>query len=104
MSEAYPTTPFLYAIPGLVVEPATAGDVVLVVDFAKEHGIPIAVVGGNRGYQGQGISPGGIVISLARMRDVKIVRDKKDKNSFNVEAGGVFFFFLIFEKPILVNY
>lgn len=58
--------------PALVAQCADVADVILCVDFAREHGLTLAVRGG--GHNGAGLSTcdGGLVIDLSPMRGVRV--------------------------------
>ena len=48
--------------PGLIVECAGADDVILAVNFAREHQLLVAVRGGGHNIAGNGVCDGGIMI------------------------------------------
>jgi FAD/FMN-containing dehydrogenase len=58
--------------PQVIVRPANAQDVALVVSLARETGTELAVRGGGHSNGGMGVSEGGIVIDLRDLRDIDI--------------------------------
>lgn len=58
--------------PHAILQPAGAADVVCGVNFAREHGQPLAVKGGGHGATGQAVSNGGLTIDLSAMRSVRV--------------------------------
>jgi FAD/FMN-containing dehydrogenase len=58
--------------PAVIVRAANAGDVMVGVNFAGEHGLDLAVRGGGHGVPGFGTCDGGVVIDLSGMRDVRV--------------------------------
>jgi hypothetical protein len=76
--------------PALIVRCADVDDVVACVEFARDHGLPIAVRGGAHSVAGHGTCDDGIVIDLSPMRAVKV---DADRQRASVQAGatwGVF--------------
>ena len=69
--------------PALVARCADAYDVVEAVNFAREHGLLVAVRGGGHNVAGYATSDGGIVIDLSPMRDVEVDAERRI-----VRAGG----------------
>jgi FAD/FMN-containing dehydrogenase len=70
--------------PGMIVECAGAGDVVQAVSFAREHGLLVSVRGAGHNIAGNAVSDGGIMISLANMKSVRV--DPTSKRAW-VEPG-----------------
>ena len=53
---------------GLIARCADTADVVHAVNFAREHGLPLAVRGGGHNAAGYASCDGGLVIDLSEMR------------------------------------
>jgi FAD/FMN-containing dehydrogenase len=58
--------------PGMIVECAGPADVKTAVGFAREHGLLISVRGAGHNIAGNAVSDGGIMISLANMKSVRV--------------------------------
>lgn len=58
--------------PAAIVRVATATDVSRVVEFARESGLELAVRSGGHSLAGHGVSDGGIVLDLSRMRALEM--------------------------------
>lgn len=58
--------------PPLIARCVDAADVVAVVSFAAERGLPIAVRGGGHSVAGQALCDDGVVVDLSRMRAVRV--------------------------------
>ena len=58
--------------PAVIIRPADAGDVSRVVTLARETGTELAVRGGGHSGAGHGVSDGGIVLDLTRLRSIDI--------------------------------
>ncbi|MFF3941028.1 FAD-binding oxidoreductase [Streptomyces phaeofaciens] len=58
--------------PAAVVTCVNAGDVMAVVDFARENGLDLAVRGGGHSVPGFGTCDGGVVADLSGMRGVRV--------------------------------
>jgi FAD/FMN-containing dehydrogenase len=58
--------------PGLIVQPSGARDVMLAVDFAREHDLLLSVKGGGHNVAGNAVNDGGLVIDLSGMRAVHV--------------------------------
>ena len=69
--------------PALIVRPATAADAALAVDFAREHGLEIAVRGGAHSGAGYGTTDGGLMLHLGDLTAIELDRDAR-----TVWAGG----------------
>jgi FAD/FMN-containing dehydrogenase len=63
--------------PAVVVQPASARDVAVAIDFARAHGLRISVKGGGHNIAGTSISAGGMTLDMSRMRDVTVDVDAK---------------------------
>ena len=70
--------------PGMIVQCAGAADVTRAIDFAREHGLLVAVHGVGHNIAGNAVCDGGIMISLAGMKSVRV--DPKAKRAW-VEPG-----------------
>ena len=70
--------------PAVIVRVADAADVARVVTFARENGAELAVRSGGHSMAGHGVSDGGIVIDLARMKRLEI--DVEQRTAW-AEAG-----------------
>jgi UDP-N-acetylenolpyruvoylglucosamine reductase len=69
--------------PALVARCADAADVMAGVDFAREHGLLLAVRGGGHNVAGLGTCDGGMVLDLSPMRSVRV-----DPTARIVRVGG----------------
>ncbi|WP_458210609.1 FAD-binding oxidoreductase [Haladaptatus sp. NG-SE-30] len=58
--------------PALIVQPEDADDVIHAVDFAREHGLPIAVQGGGHNVAGNGVCDDGLLIDCSSMTSVRV--------------------------------
>lgn len=58
--------------PGAVVQAASVGDVVEVVNFARDHGVELSIKGGGHNIAGLALSDGGLTLDLARMNGVEV--------------------------------
>ncbi len=58
--------------PLLVVRSAGVADVIAAVNFAREHGLPLAVRGGGHNVAGFALCDGGLMIDLSRMKSVRV--------------------------------
>jgi FAD/FMN-containing dehydrogenase len=65
-------TPLVDRRPAVIVRPVDAGEVGRVVGLARETGLELAVRSGGHSAAGHGVSEGGIVLDLSRMRAVEI--------------------------------
>src|SRR5438270_528980 len=63
--------------PRVVVQAATAADVVAAVDFARENDLDLAVRGGGHSVPGFGTVDDGVVIDFSRMREVRVDPESK---------------------------
>lgn len=70
--------------PALAVRCAGAPDVVAAVQFARTHGLPVAVRGGGHNVSGSGSCDGGMQLDLSRMKGIRI--DAEHRTAV-VEAG-----------------
>ena len=69
--------------PGLVAECADTADVIAVVNFARQHGVSLAVRGGGHSIAGNSTCDGGVVLDLSRMKAVSV-----DKAARTAHAQG----------------
>jgi FAD/FMN-containing dehydrogenase len=58
--------------PALIVRAQTTDDVVAALAFAREAGLEVSVRGGGHNVAGRAVTDGGVMISLADMRDVTV--------------------------------
>jgi FAD/FMN-containing dehydrogenase len=58
--------------PGMIVECAGPADVMRTVGFAREHDLLVSVRGAGHNIAGNAVSDGGIMISLANMKSVRV--------------------------------
>jgi FAD binding domain/Berberine and berberine like len=58
--------------PALIVRCAEVADVINAVNFARTHGLLVAVRGGGHNITGNAVCDGGIVIDFSRMKDIRI--------------------------------
>jgi len=58
--------------PAAIARCTGVGDVVSAVEYAGEHGLPLAVYGGGHGVTGHAVCDDGLVIDLRPMKDVQI--------------------------------
>lgn len=63
--------------PALIVRPLQTGDVIEVVDFARTHGLPLAVRGGGHSPAGYGTVDGGIVVDFSAMKRLDVDPDRR---------------------------
>jgi len=58
--------------PALIARPRTAVDVIACVNFAREHGLPVAVRGGAHGIAGRGTCDDGLVVDFCEMKGIRV--------------------------------
>jgi FAD/FMN-containing dehydrogenase len=58
--------------PSLIVRCRGVADVIAAVNFAREHGLLVAVRGGGHGVAGHAVCDGGVMIDLSGMRSVRV--------------------------------
>jgi len=58
--------------PAMVVRPASARDVAVVVRFAQEHGVLLGIKGGGHHIAGTALAEAGITLDMSGMRDVTV--------------------------------
>ena len=58
--------------PGLIVRCSGLADVIAAVNFAREHGLLVAVRGGGHNVGGRALCDGGLVIDLSRMKGIHV--------------------------------
>jgi len=63
--------------PAMILRCAGAADVRAGVNFAREHGLPLAVRGGGHNIAGSALVNDGIVIDMSAMRSVRIAPEEK---------------------------
>ena len=72
--------------PTLIVQALGAADVIQTINFAREHGLVLAVRGGGHNIAGNAVCEGGIMLDLSRMRSVHV--DPTARRA-RVEAGAL---------------
>ncbi len=63
--------------PAAIVRAAGAGDVIRTVNFAREHGLLLAVKGGGHNIAGKAACDGGLMLDLSGMKSVRVDPAKK---------------------------
>jgi FAD/FMN-containing dehydrogenase len=58
--------------PALIVGARTTGDVVAALAFARRAGLEVSVRGGGHNVAGRAVTDGGVMISLADMKDITV--------------------------------
>src|SRR5919204_4021351 len=58
--------------PALIVRCRTTSDVVAALDFARRAGLEVSVRGGGHNVAGRAVTDGGVMISLADMKDIGV--------------------------------
>ena len=58
--------------PAIIVQCASAADVVAAIAFAHEHGLEMSVRGGGHNIAGTSVVEGGVMIDLSQMRQVRV--------------------------------
>jgi FAD/FMN-containing dehydrogenase len=58
--------------PAAIVRPRHAADVVIAVNFARDHGLPLAIRGGAHSVAGMGTCDAGIVIDFSLMKGINV--------------------------------
>ncbi len=72
--------------PALIVCAAGAADVVKTVDFAREHGLLLAVRGGGHNVAGSAVCEGGLMLDLSAMKGIRV---DPDAATVRVEPGAL---------------
>ncbi|GGY10818.1 oxidoreductase [Litchfieldella qijiaojingensis] len=70
--------------PAMIVQAADVADVMTAVTFAREHELPLAVRGGGHSVPGFGTCDDGLVLSLERMRGIRV---DPERHSVRAEGG-----------------
>jgi FAD/FMN-containing dehydrogenase len=70
--------------PAAIVRCGSEDDIRRVVEFVREHQVPLAVRSGGHSQAGHGVCEGGIVIDLAGLRDIEVDASRR---RVRVEAG-----------------
>ena len=63
--------------PAAIVRPVDAGEVAAVVTLARDEGLELAVRSGGHSAAGHGVSDGGIVLDLSRLKALEIDPDEQ---------------------------
>jgi FAD/FMN-containing dehydrogenase len=63
--------------PALIAQCSGVADVIASVNFARIHGLLVAVRGGGHSWPGHSVCDGGLMIDLSRMRGVRVDRSAK---------------------------
>jgi FAD/FMN-containing dehydrogenase len=58
--------------PALIARCTGVADVVAAVNFAREHGLPVAVRGGGHNVAGTAVNDGGLVVDLSGMKGIRV--------------------------------
>jgi len=58
--------------PSVIVRPKGVADVIATVNFARDHGLPVAIKGGGHNVAGHGVCDGGLMLDLSAMRSVRV--------------------------------
>ena len=58
--------------PALIVQCAGVADVIATVNYARDHGLPLAIRGGGHSVPGNGTCDGGVVLDFARMKSIRV--------------------------------
>jgi FAD/FMN-containing dehydrogenase len=72
--------------PAIIVQCASAADVVAAIAFAREHGLEMSVRGGGHNIAGTSVVEGGVMIDLSQMRQVRV--DAEARRAY-VEPGAL---------------
>ena len=75
---------FIDKRPGMIAKCSCLADVVVAVNFARDHNVLLSVRGGGHNVSGSAVCDGGLVIDLSEMRAVRV--DRKT-NSVHVQGG-----------------
>lgn len=63
--------------PGAIARCSDVDDVIAAVNFAREHGVPVALRSGGHSYAGNSVLDGGLLIDLSEMNDVEVDPDAR---------------------------
>jgi FAD/FMN-containing dehydrogenase len=63
------------AVPALVVQPASAQDVAIVVGFARTHGMLLSIKGGGHNIAGTALAEDGLALDMSRTREITVDPD-----------------------------
>ncbi|MDH3450518.1 MAG: FAD-dependent oxidoreductase, partial [Gammaproteobacteria bacterium] len=66
--------------PAIMIKCSGSADVIDAVNFAREHGIVVAVRGGGHNVAGNALCDGGMVIDLSKMNSVRVI--EKTRRAF----------------------
>jgi FAD/FMN-containing dehydrogenase len=64
-------------VPGIVVQPVSARDVVAATQFAGQHRVLLSIKGGGHNIAGTSIAAQGLTLDLTRLREVKVDRKRR---------------------------
>ncbi len=70
--------------PGLILRCAEAGDVVQAVNFARKHGVLLAVRGAGHNIAGKAVCDGGLLVDLSALKSVSV---EPESRTARVEPG-----------------
>jgi FAD/FMN-containing dehydrogenase len=58
--------------PALIVRPASTGDVVAGVRFARQQGLPLSIRGGGHSVSGNAVCNDGVMLDMSRMKGIEV--------------------------------
>ena len=70
--------------PAMIVRCASATDIVVAVNFARDHGLLVSVRGGGHNVAGSAVCDGGLMIDLSRMKGIEV---DPERRTARAEAG-----------------
>lgn len=69
--------------PALIIIPETVADVQTAVIYARDHNMPLSVLGGGHDWAGRALNNNGVVISLRKLKNIEI-----DTEAMTAKTGG----------------